>query len=73
MRRRQTKPNNVLVEGEPRQTEKKTERLNALTRRNHPHKKAIEERKGGRRGRRLQGNGRRRRRRLSASLALNRR
>jgi hypothetical protein len=45
----------LLVESEPGQAEKETERLDALTSRDHSGQDAVEERKSERRGRRLRG------------------
>ena len=73
MRRRKTEADDVLFQGEPRQTEKKTERLNALARGNHTLEKAIEERKDRGCGWSARGNWRRRRRCLSPSQALDNR
>ncbi|MBN8925227.1 MAG: hypothetical protein J0H19_01235 [Rhodospirillales bacterium] len=42
MRRRQTKPDDVLIESALRQTKEKAKRLNALTRRNHSSQQPVE-------------------------------
>lgn len=46
MRRRQTKPDNMLGERERGQPEKKTERLDALTRPDHAGENLVEKREG---------------------------